>query len=83
MFQHMFLGPLVSMIGNKKISGLGTAKMNKNDLNFLRELLETGKIKPVIDRIYPLSDVAEAIGYVEEGHAKGKVVINIADSSQR
>jgi NADPH:quinone reductase-like Zn-dependent oxidoreductase len=78
MFQHMFLGPLVSMIGNKKIGGLGTAKMNKNDLNFLRELLETGKIKPVIDRIYPLSDAAEAIGYVEEGHAKGKVVINVS-----
>ena len=81
MFQHMFLGPLVSMIGNKKIGGLGTAKMNKNDLNFLRELLETGKIKPVIDRIYPLSDVAEAIGYVEEGHAKGKVVLTVGHSS--
>jgi NADPH:quinone reductase-like Zn-dependent oxidoreductase len=82
MFQHMFLGPLVSMIGNKKISGLGTAKMNKKDLNFLRELLETGKIRPVIDRIYPLSDVVEAVRYVEEGHAKGKVVINIGNSSK-
>jgi NADPH:quinone reductase-like Zn-dependent oxidoreductase len=77
MFQHMFLGPLVSMIGNKKIGGLGTAKSNKKDLNFLRELLEAEKIKPVIDRIYPLSDVAEAIRYVEEGHAKGKVVITV------
>ncbi len=48
---------------------------------FLRELLETGKIKPVIDRIYPLSDVAEAIGYVETGRAKGKVVLTIGHSS--
>ncbi|MGB5529172.1 MAG: zinc-binding dehydrogenase, partial [Ignavibacteriaceae bacterium] len=81
MFQHIFLGPIVSMIGNKKIVGLGTAKMNKKDLDFLRELLETGKIKPVIDRIYPLSDVAEAIGYVETGRAKGKVVLTIGHSS--
>jgi NADPH:quinone reductase-like Zn-dependent oxidoreductase len=81
MFQHMFLGPLVTMIGNKKIGGLGTAKPNKKDLVFLKELLETGKIKPVIDRIYPLSDVAEAIRYVEEGHAKGKVVLTVGHSS--
>ena len=81
MFQHMFLGPLVSMIGNKKISGLGTAKLNKKDLVLLKELLESGKIKPVIDRIYPLSDVAEAIGYVETGRAKGKVVLTIGHNS--
>jgi NADPH:quinone reductase-like Zn-dependent oxidoreductase len=77
MFQYMFLGPLVSMIGNKKISGLGTAKPNKKDLVFLKELLESGKIKPVIDRRYPLSEVPEAIRYLEEGHARGKVVITI------
>jgi NADPH:quinone reductase-like Zn-dependent oxidoreductase len=77
MFQHMFLGPLVSMIGNKKIGGLGTAKPNQKDLVFLKELLESGNIKPVIDRRYSLSEVAEAIRYLEEGHAKGKVVINI------
>ena len=81
MLQQMFLGPLVSMIGDKKIGGLGTAKPNKKDLVFLKELLESGKIKPVIDRIYPLSDVAEAIGYVEEGHAKGKVVLTVGHSS--
>ncbi len=80
MFQHMFLGPLVSMIGNKKISGLGTAKLNKKDLVFLRELLESEKIKPVIDRRYPLSEVPDAIRYLEEGHARGKVVINIGNS---
>ncbi len=82
MFQHMFLGPLVSMIGNKKIGGLGTAKPNKKDLVFLKELLESGKIKPVIDRRYTLSEVPEAIRYVEEGHTRGKVVINIADDEK-
>jgi len=81
LFQHMFLAPLVSMFGSKKIFSLGSVQPNKKDLNFLKELLETGKIKPVIDRIYPLSDVAEAIRYVEEGHARGKVVINIGNNS--
>ena len=44
----------------------------------MKELLEAGKVEPVIDRRYPLSEVAEAIRYLEEGHAKGKVVITIA-----
>jgi len=82
MFQHMLLGPLASMIGNKKIGGLGTAKPNKKDLDFLRELLESSKIKPVIDRRYPLSEVPEAIRYLEEGHARGKVVITIEHSNK-
>ncbi len=82
MFQHMFLGPSVSMIGNKKIVGLGTAKPNKKDLDFLKELLESGKIKPVIDRNYTLSEVPEAIRYLEEGHARGKVVITIEHSNK-
>jgi len=46
---------------------------------FLKNLVETGKIEPVIDRRYPLSELAEAIRYVAEGHARGKVVINVAD----
>jgi NADPH:quinone reductase-like Zn-dependent oxidoreductase len=51
------------------------AKPSKEDLNILRELMETGKVKPVIDRRYSLSEVPEAIRYLEEGHAQGKVVI--------
>lgn len=82
MFQHMFLGPLVSMIGSRKIVSLGTANLNKKDLDFLRELLETGKVKPVIDRRYPLIEVPEAIRYLEEGHARGKVVITIVHNSK-
>ncbi|HEX3528406.1 MAG TPA: zinc-binding dehydrogenase, partial [Thermoanaerobaculia bacterium] len=50
-------------------------KRSQEDLNILRELLETGKITPVIDRRYSLSEVPRAIQYLEEGHARGKVVI--------
>ena len=53
------------------------AKPNKKDLVFMKELLEAGKVIPVIDRCYPLSETAEAIRYLEEGHARGKVVITV------
>jgi NADPH:quinone reductase-like Zn-dependent oxidoreductase len=65
------------MTGSKKL-GLGTWKPNKKeDLVFIKELLEAGKVVPVIDRRYPLSELAEAIRYLEEGHARGKVVITV------
>jgi NADPH:quinone reductase-like Zn-dependent oxidoreductase len=50
---------------------------NNEDLVVLKELVEAGKVKPVIDRTYPLSETPEAIGYIGEGHARGKVVITI------
>jgi NADPH:quinone reductase-like Zn-dependent oxidoreductase len=53
------------------------ARQNKADLAVLRELLEAGKVTPVLDRTYPLSEVAEAISYLEEGHARGKVAITV------
>jgi len=59
---------------NKKI-GSFLAKIKPNDLAVMKELLASGKVKPVIDRRYPLSDTAEALRYIGEGHAKGKVVV--------
>ncbi|UCE07520.1 MAG: NAD(P)-dependent alcohol dehydrogenase [bacterium] len=56
---------------------LFVAKSNHKDLTILKELIESGKVKPVIDRTYPLSKTPEAIGYVGEGHARGKVVITV------
>jgi NADPH:quinone reductase-like Zn-dependent oxidoreductase len=53
------------------------ARQNKADLAVLREFVEAGKITPAIDRTYPLSEAAEAIGYLETGHARGKVAITV------
>ncbi len=57
--------------------GMMMAKMNKEDLTILGELMETGKVAPVIDRRYTLPELPEAIRYLEEGHARGKVVISV------
>ena len=53
------------------------ASINKDDLAVVTELIEAGKLKPVIDRTYPLAQVPEAIRYLEQGHARGKVVISL------
>src|SRR6266700_763786 len=76
LFQAMLLGPWLSRNGSQKMGNLGV-KPNQKDLIFMKELLEAGKVTPVIDRRFPLRDVADAIRYVEEGHAKGKVVITV------
>lgn len=77
LFEHVVLGPLSSKVGKKKVGLMGIAKINQKDLVFLKELLEARKVVPVIDRRYPLSETAEAIRYLEEGHARGKVVITV------
>jgi NADPH:quinone reductase-like Zn-dependent oxidoreductase len=79
MFQALILGPWISMTGSKKMGAL-SAKSNQNDLVCIKELLEAGKVVPVIDRRYPLSEVPDALRYLEEGHARGKVVITVVQS---
>jgi NADPH:quinone reductase-like Zn-dependent oxidoreductase len=65
---------LLSLFVSQKM-GMLLADLNHDDLAFLAELMQSGKVKPVIDRTYKLSEVPEAIKYVEQGHARGKVVI--------
>jgi NADPH:quinone reductase-like Zn-dependent oxidoreductase len=80
-FQAMLMGSLMSETGGRRMSGVA-AKRNQKDLIFLKELVEAGKVAPVIDRRYPLSETAEAIRYLGAGHAKGKVVITVAHNGQ-
>ena len=80
-FQAMLLGPLMSIRGDKKMGGV-SAKTSQKDLVVLKELLEAGKVVPVIDRRYPLSETAEAVRYLGTGHARGKVVINLAQNHE-
>src|SRR5947207_4220659 len=82
LLQAMLLGPLISMTGRQKMGSMGVAKPNQKDLVFMKELLEAGKVVPVIDRRYTLSEVPEAIRYLEEGHAKGKVVITMEQNNK-
>jgi NADPH:quinone reductase-like Zn-dependent oxidoreductase len=82
LLQHMFQGLWISITGSNKIGLMGEAKANKKDLDFLKELLHSGKVKPVIDRRYPLSELSEAIRYLEEGHARGKVVITVVHNNK-
>ena len=77
MMEAMFLGPWMSRKGSRKMGNLA-AKPSQKDLIFVKELLETGKVVPVIDRCYPLREAADAIRYLEEGHAQGKIVITVA-----
>ena len=79
-FKAALLGPLISR--NKKMSIVVWRPNKKEDMVFLTELLEAGKVVPVIDRRYPLSEVAEAFRYLEEGHHKGKIVITMEHNNK-
>ena len=73
----LFVKPAVlSRLGSQKFMSV-MATLSEADLATLRDLIESGKVKPVIDRRYPLSQTAEAIRYLETGHARGKVVIDV------
>jgi NADPH:quinone reductase-like Zn-dependent oxidoreductase len=73
----LVLSPFVS----QKMASF-TVKPNKEDLQFLKQLIETGTLTPVIDRTYSLSEVPEAIRYLEEGHARGKVVVTLEKNNK-
>jgi NADPH:quinone reductase-like Zn-dependent oxidoreductase len=79
MTEAMLQGPWISMTGDKKMSNM-LARPDQQDLTFVKGLLEAGKVVPVIDRCYALSEVPEALRYLEEGHARGKVVITVAEA---
>ncbi len=72
----MFLEWWIAKTEGKKISSF-IAKINPKDLTTVHELLKTGKVKPVIDRTYPLRETAEALRYLGEGHAKGKIIVTM------
>ena len=75
-FEALFIMFVLSRFVSRKLV-VFMAKMNKDDLNCLRELMEAGTVRPVIDRRYSLREVPEAIRYLKEGHARGKVVITL------
>ena len=70
--KSFFVSPFIS----QKFK-LFIAKLLQDDLTVLRDLMQEGKVKPVIDREYPMSETADALAYLEEGHARGKIVITI------
>lgn len=72
-FQSMLLGPFLSMFGSQKL-GVMLVKVNQ-DLALMKELIEAGKVKAVIDKRYKLADTAQALSYYRQGHTRGKVVI--------
>ena len=76
LFEHAIIGPARSR-GDRKVGLMGMAQVKPTDLEFLKELLEAGKIVPTIDREYPLTETAEAMRYLEAGHARGKVIIGV------
>ncbi|MDJ0756399.1 MAG: NAD(P)-dependent alcohol dehydrogenase [Ardenticatenaceae bacterium] len=78
MLQVVVLGSLRSRFSEQRIE-LMLASINQEDLAFMNELLESGKVIPVIDRCYPLDETAAAIEYLESGRARGKVIIKLND----
>ncbi len=79
---HIAAVRLASMRGSRKVVNF-IAKFNRPDLTFLGELLEARKIESVIERTYELSETADAMRYMGEGHAQGKIVITVGGDMHR
>jgi NADPH:quinone reductase-like Zn-dependent oxidoreductase len=78
LLEGAFLGPPISMTGSRKMAVMWWWKpFHQEDVAFLKELIEAGSLAPVIDRCYPLSEVPDALRYLEEGHARGKIAITV------
>ena len=82
LFETMVLGSWVSRKGNKKLTSL-SHQPNQGDLVFAAGLMEAGKVKPVIDRCFPLEETAEAFRHYEAGHMQGKVVITVVEDNEQ
>jgi NADPH:quinone reductase-like Zn-dependent oxidoreductase len=82
LFQNMILGQLISRLGDKKIGGM-LARIKQDDLIALKELMETGKVAPVVDRRYSLSQVPEAYWYLKTRHASGKIVVTLNSDNDK
>jgi NADPH:quinone reductase-like Zn-dependent oxidoreductase len=76
LFQILFLGPLIKRMTGKSVRML-MVPQNREDLIAITELIEAGKIRPMIDRTYSFNEIPEAMRYVSEGRAKGKVVVTV------
>ena len=82
MFEAMALGPWVSRKGNKRLTNL-SHQPNQDDLVYMAKLMEAGKVKPVIDRCFPLDETAEAFRHYQAGHMQGKVVITVVEEREQ
>jgi NADPH:quinone reductase-like Zn-dependent oxidoreductase len=78
-FRGALRAPVLSMFVRQRLRGL-TSRENKKDLLTLKDLIDAGKLSPVVDRTYQLSEAADAIRYLEKGHPRGKVVIAVTGS---
>jgi NADPH:quinone reductase-like Zn-dependent oxidoreductase len=76
-FEAILMGPVLSLVGSRKMGFMGIARTKQKDLIFVRDLVEAGKVVPVIDRIYPLPEAAAAFRYLAGEHAAGKVVFTV------
>jgi len=81
-YDRVLRAPLLSLVVGQKLGGVVCSE-NHEDMIVLSELIEAGKVTPAIDRTYPLREAAEAIRYIEEGHARGKVVISVDAGGSR